>query len=272
MPKLFIISFILLISASVNGQKHKKQEPVSQSNRDTITANLNSVSQDTLYARMFRNGMRYGDYRLAITALHGLYAIHPDKINYLDSLCLLYGQTQNYSQCLFTGRDVLKYSPDNIPVISAIAVAEQQLGMYKEALEMFQREYSKTSSLYANYQIAVLQYALKKYGEAQATLDRLILNPDANKDKISFAIGNNSSQLVLYKAAAENLMGIIYQDLKDFEKAKASFKKALEIQPDFALAQNNLDYIQKNQQSQQQTKSPASNEKDGKTNKPKKTK
>jgi tetratricopeptide (TPR) repeat protein len=245
MQKHLMIGVLLLFFTSVYGQRHKKKNAENQPSKDSITAHAVNISQDTLYTRMYHNGMRYGDYRLAITALHSLYAIHPDNINYLDSLCILYGQTQNYAQCIFTGREVLKKHPDNVGVISAMAVAEQQLGMYKEALEMYQNEYARNNSIYASYQVAVLQYAMQKYGEAQASLDRLMLNPLATKEKISFSTGNNSSQMVIYMAAAQNLMGIIYQDLKDVDRAKQSFKKALEIQPDFVLAQNNLDYLNK---------------------------
>jgi tetratricopeptide (TPR) repeat protein len=40
-------------------------------------------------------------------------------------------------------------------------------------------------------------------------------------------------------------MGVIYQDLKNTEKAKENFKKALEVQPDFSLAQQNLNFLNK---------------------------
>jgi tetratricopeptide (TPR) repeat protein len=207
--------------------------------------NNKDISQDSLYMRMFKNGMKYEDYRLAINSLQALYALHPNDIGYLDSLCLIYSQTQNYAQCILTGDEVLKSRPDDIAIINAVAASNQQIGRYQQSLELYKEEYSKNSSLYADYQIAVLQYALKKYGESQATLDGLMLNPKASTEKISFSTSNNASQLVLYKAAAENLMGIIYEDMKDNKRAAESFKAALAIQSDFVLAQNNLDSLNK---------------------------
>src|SRR5205823_355774 len=113
--------------------------------------------------KMYHNGLKYGDYRVAIDAMQALYAMHPERINYLDTLCLLYSQTESYAQVIFTGRDALKANSEYIPVLSAVAVAEQQMGRYKESLELFEKVYSKNSSLYAAYQIAVLNYAMQRY-------------------------------------------------------------------------------------------------------------
>jgi len=245
MRKTLTLCILLAFSLTSAAQKHKKNGVDDQAIKDSSVITSAQLSTDTLYLRMYHNGMKYGDYRTAIIALNALYAIHPSNIGYLDSLCLLYAQTENYAQCIFTGRELVKYMPDNISIISAMAVSEQQLGRYEEALDLFKKEYAKNSSLYASYQIAVLQYALKKYGEAQASLDRLILDPEAIKTKINFSASSNSTQPIIYRAAAENLMGIIYQELKDYPKANEHFKKALEIQPDFVLAQNNKESLKK---------------------------
>jgi len=194
---------------------------------------------------MYRNGIRYGDYRLSISAMQSLYALHPDSIKYLDTLSIMYSETQEYASCILSGDQVLRSRPDDIEVIEAVAISNQHIGRYEEALRLFKAEYDKNSSIYANYQIAVLQYSLQKPGDAQATLDRLMTDKRALTDKIGFSTSANTTQQVLYKAAAENLMGIIYQDLKDIAKAKKCFQDALAIQPDFVLAQNNLSALEK---------------------------
>ncbi len=206
---------------------------------------MNFVTNDTLFMRMYKNGIKYGDYNLAINAMQALYAQHPDSIKYLDSACIMYSETQQYAQCILSGNKVLQYRPDDIAVIEAVALSNQHVGRYPEALGLFQIEFEKNSSLYAAYQIAVLQYSLQKTGEAQATLDRIIADKRALKDKIGFSTNANTTQQVFYKAAAENLMGVIYQNLKDDVKAKASFQAALAIQPDYVMAQNNLDALEK---------------------------
>lgn len=245
MRKIVVLCVLVMLTNVLHAQRNKSKKTDNQENTKSSLETKSEVPLDTMYMRMYRNGMKYGDYRLALTAFHSLYALHPDRIDYLDSTALLYAQTQNYAQCILTGREVLKSIPNDLHLISAMAVSEQQLGRYEEALAMFQKEYDANSSIYASYQIAVLQYTLQRLGEAQATLDRLILNPEAMKQQISFSTGASGSQNVFYKAAAENLMGVIYKDLKENDKAIARFKRALQIQPDFVLAQNNLDYLTK---------------------------
>ena len=209
------------------------------------TMSLSSINNDTLYLRMYRNGIKYGDYRLSINSMQALYAIHPDSIKYLDSICLMYSEVQDYAQCILSGNQVLKSRPDDIPIIEAVALSNQHVGRYEEALGLFQAEYEKNNSIYACYQIAVLQYSLQQQGKAQATLDRLMSDKRALTYKIGFSTSNNTTQQVFYKAAAENLMGVIYKDLKDMAKAQKCFQDALAVQPDFVLAKNNLDALEK---------------------------
>ena len=219
---------LILIGLSVNAQKSNT-----------------TIPNDTLYLRMYHNGIKFGDYRLAIDAMQALYAMHPDSVKYLDSICIMYSEIQEYAQCVLTGNRVLRTMPDDVPTIEAVALSNQHVGRYEEALGLFQVEYEKNKSIFGLYQIAVLQFSLQQNGKAQATLDRLISDKRALTYKIGFSTSNNATQQVFYKAAAENLMGVIYKDLKDLVKAKECFQTALAIQPDFLLAKNNLEALDK---------------------------
>jgi len=243
----FSILFFSMVLAShfAQGQGIEPNSQISALQKGPIRIKSNFVPNDTLYMRMYKNGIKFGDYNLSINAMQALYALHPDSIKYLDSACIMYSETQQYAQCILSGNKVLQYRPDDIPIIEAVALSNQHVGRYPEALGLFQIEYEKNSSLYACYQIAVLQFSLQKQGEAQATLDRLIADKRSSTDKIGFSTNSNTTQQILYKAAAKNLMGVIYQNLKDNAKAKANFQAALAIQPDFVLAQNNLDALEK---------------------------
>ena len=200
---------------------------------------------DSVYIRMYLNGLHYGDYRLSIEAMQHLLAIYPDSIKYKDTLALLYSQTSNYLQCIIMGQEVLLQQPNNYAVMGAVAASDQRVGRYEESLQLYKTLYDKSPNLYALYQIASLDYGLQKLGEAQGTLDRLILNPKSIQEKVPVTV-QNQTQDVLYRAAAYNLMGVIYQELKNSDQAKENFKKALEVQPDFSLAQQNLNFLNKN--------------------------
>jgi len=242
---IILVFTLALVCQHINAQGTEQNPQTAAMPKGSYKFKPNFVPNDTLYMRMYKNGIKYGDYNLAISAMQTLYALHPDSIKYLDSSCIMYSETQQYAQCILTGNKVLQSRPDDISIIEAVALSNQHVGRYPEALGLFQIEYEKNSSLYACYQIAVLQFSLQKPGEAQATLDRLIADKRSLTDKIGFSTNSNTTQQVFYKAAAENLMGVIYQNLKDNAKAKANFQAALIIQPDFVLAQNNLEALEK---------------------------
>ena len=60
-----------------------------------------------------------------------------------------------------------------------------------------------------------------------------------------FSINQNHTQQVELLAAIPYLKGVIEIDLDKETEAKASFQKALKIQPDFVLAQENFDALNK---------------------------
>lgn len=246
MSKFLLVAALCLVSLNTFAQRHKKkdEQPVAPTAPVTQAPPHGLTKEDSLYIKLYLNGLHYGDYRLSIDALHHLLAAYPDSIKYKDSLALLYSQTSNYLQCIIIGQEVLLQQPNNYPVMGAVAGADQRVGRYEESLQMYKTLYDKSPNLYALYQIATLDYGLQKLGEAQGTLDRLILNPQSAQEKLPITV-QNETQEVLYRAAAYNLMGVIYQELKNSDKAKENFQKALEVQPDFSLAQQNLNFLNK---------------------------
>jgi tetratricopeptide (TPR) repeat protein len=246
MSKFLLAAALCLISFNTFAQRHKHKD--EQTAPPTVTApqvtKHGLTHEDSLYIKLYTNGLHYGDYRLSIEAMHHLLATYPDSVKYKDTLALLYSQTSNYLQCVIMGKEVLLQVPNDYPVMGAVAAADQRVGRYEESLDLYKTLYDKSPNLYALYQIASLDYGLQKLGEAQGTLDRLILNPKSAEEKLPITV-QNETQEVLYRAAAYNLMGVIYQDLKNTEKAKENFKKALEVQPDFSLAQQNLNFLNK---------------------------
>ncbi|MCS7086074.1 MAG: tetratricopeptide repeat protein, partial [Bacteroidia bacterium] len=52
-------------------------------------------------------------------------------------------------------------------------------------------------------------------------------------------------QEVKFKAAALNVKGVLYKDKGDKASAKKFFEEALKIEPEFELAKNNLEELNK---------------------------
>jgi tetratricopeptide (TPR) repeat protein len=91
------------------------------------------------------------------------------------------------------------------------------------------------------YNLAKLQFSLKKYDEAYQTIQKVEKINDTGKYKITFVINQNHNQQVELLAAVFYLKGITEIELELSEAAKASFEKAIKIQPDFILVKEQLE-------------------------------
>ena len=68
---------------------------------------------------------------------------------------------------------------------------------------------------------------------------------DEGKYKVTYAINQNHTQQIELLAAIPYLKGLIELQLDNNAGAKLSFAKALKVQPDFVLARENLDAVEK---------------------------
>ncbi|MGZ5243821.1 MAG: tetratricopeptide repeat protein [Bacteroidia bacterium] len=258
MIRVFIIIIALSVSFSAFAQKKKKDK--ADAAGKTEQSKAKEITPDSLYLSVFRTGMKYGDYQVAVGALYNMMALHPENASLKDSLVLLYNGMGNSVQAVIIAREILLKDPNNLPILGAMAESEQRLGLYKEALGSYELLYDKRQQLYDLYQVAALQYAMKRYAEARNTLATIIRNPKAVQDKLQITGANNTSQNVQFKAAAYNLMGVVSLELLDYAEAQSNFKKALEIEPNFELANSNLTVLEnelnKQKDSKTNTKTP----------------
>jgi tetratricopeptide (TPR) repeat protein len=155
-----------------------------------------------------------------------------------DSLAYVYFAGERYPQAYLVGESILAKDPSRKDILEMVAVSKQSLGMLKESLADYEKLYAADKSVYFLYQIATLQYQLKRYGECVASLDQIIANPDAAKQNVNIQT-QGGSQSVVMKAAALNVKGICALELNQNQAALDNFNKALEIAPDFALANGN---------------------------------
>jgi tetratricopeptide (TPR) repeat protein len=206
--------------------------------------------------KIYAKAIRYGDFLVAKQALYSLMAKYPERTNYLDSLMRLYFSVGNYAQCILAGKDYMLTNPDNMMSLEMIAISENSLERYKDALADYEKLYAKSSNLFHAYQIAVINYTLKRYEESKMVQSEIINNPKSAKDSMQIMIDAKDSQYVPYKAAAYNLRGVTQKDLRLFEEAKLSFEEALKITPNFRLAKNNLEALKNPEPKAPETLSP----------------
>jgi predicted Zn-dependent protease len=205
----------------------------------TATVHAQDAAFET-QMKVYSSALKYYDLQVAATALYNAMALKPDRKDLRDSLALIYFAGERYGQSYTLGEEILKDNPKRNDILEMVAVSKQSLGLVKEALADYETLYNGEKQLFYLYQIATLQYQLKRYGECVASLDQIINNEASAKQNVSIRNSNNSSQSVPMKAAALNVKGIVALDLNKDADAKALFNQAVQLFPDFALAKGNL--------------------------------
>ena len=203
-------------------------------------------AQDAFEVQMkaYKLALKNYDLSAATNSVYVMMALKPERVDLNDSLALLYFAGERYGQAYIIGEEILKANPNRKDMLELVAVSKQNLGMVKESLADYEKLYSADKGIYYLYQIATLQYQLKRYGECVASLDQIINNPESAQQKVNIML-QGGSQDVPMKAAALNVKGICALELNQEDAAKDNFNKALEVYTDFVLPKCNLDMIAK---------------------------
>ena len=207
--------------------------------------------------RFYKSALKNYDLQAATVALYTMQALKPERADLNDSLALLYFAGERYAQAYLVGQAIVNADPKRNDMLEMVAVSKQNLGMIKESLADYEKLYGAEKSVYFLYQMATLQYQLKRYGECVASLDQILANADADKQKVSIRVQGGSQEAPM-KAAAYNVKGICAMELNQPDAAKENFNKALQIFPDFVLAKANLDTLEKKQHGDKAAASAAS--------------
>ena len=203
-------------------------------------------AQDAFEVQMkaYKIALKNYDLSADTNSVYVMMALKPERVDLNDSLALLYFAGERYGQAYIIGEEILKANPNRKDMLELVAVSKQNLGMVKESLADYEKLYSADKGIYYLYQIATLQYQLKRYGECVASLDQIINNPESAQQKVNIML-QGGSQDVPMKAAALNVKGICALELNQEDAAKDNFNKALEVFPDFVLPKGNLEMIAK---------------------------
>ncbi|MBK7391358.1 MAG: hypothetical protein IPI23_20490 [Bacteroidetes bacterium] len=202
----------------------------------TVSAQKNKISDTTQVWSRYRNAVLFNDLDVAKNALFELIAMQPQVTTHYDSLANIYFRMGAYEQAILAAdkapqRDVLK---------EIQAYSYRNLGDVKTALPLFESLFTASGSPEHGYQLATLQYSLKRLGECAITASKVSVHHDSKKEKVIISTEQGENMHVSYHAAAENLMGVLYLELGKKELAKESFIKAITDTPEFTLAKKNL--------------------------------
>lgn len=153
----------------------------------------------------------------------------------------------------------LDHNPNLIPALNLLVGADLQAKQPEKALARVQAQLAKVPNNPALYgDLAQLQIQMKDYNGAQASAQKAL---QINKEyapavqmysEAELALGNSDAALGAWQswlsthpndARAETLAGSIEETKGDINKAMDFYKKALQIDPQQAIAANNLAFL-----------------------------
>lgn len=238
---LLLFTAILAVSVSfAQTGKGKKGDPQPATTTTTTTTEDKAF---TTAVNTFHQAVQYADFTSAAFALNQIIVLKPEAKAYKDTLAYIYMELGGNVQALSVARDILKTDPNNTAILEVSAISQEALGLYKEALDDYEKLYKATTKPYHMYKIASMQYILKRFGECTQSINTLMNNPGIEKEKISINLDRGQRQEVAMKAALLNMLGMVAFEVNDYNNAKANFNEALKVEPNFVLAKANLDLV-----------------------------
>jgi len=192
------------------------------------------------YQMKYVFAMKYNDGEVAKDALYSLIALDPNDDSIKLRLCYYYFEQNKFASSLFISADLLVRHPDHIDALRINALSFENMGVRDKAVEAYESLYLKTNEIGVLYQVSILQFELERYIECKTNLDIIIKNPQAKALKLNFAKNETEQQEITLETAAYNVKGMVEKQKGNKQEAKKYFEKALELEPEFTLAAQNL--------------------------------
>ena len=184
-----------------------------------------------------------GDPSVVKSTFYRLVALEGENSTYKDSLAYIYFSGRQYGSSFLLADQVLKRSPDHEEMLQIKAVSLESLGAYDKAAEVYATLIEKTQSNIHGYNLAKLQFSMKKNEEAYATIQKVEGMNDTGNYKVNFAVNQNHTEQIELLAAIPYLKGLIEAEMGKTAEAKVSIEKALTVQPDFTIARDKLESL-----------------------------
>jgi len=193
---------------------------------------------------VYQQAQKYNDALMTKQALYDLLVLNNTDSTVMRGLAELYYQNGQFTSSALVSLDFLEKYPGNLIATEIVALSYEQLRLYDKAIEYYQPMWLKTENINILYQIAYLQYSLKRYAEANNNLG-IVDSKLADDATIQLNTNSGAVQEVKFKAAVLNLRAMIAADQGDKAAAKGFLNQALALSPDFEAAKAQLDELNK---------------------------
>jgi tetratricopeptide (TPR) repeat protein len=252
--QLSLITLCLLIAFSSVAQKGKSTTEPAASTSPAATNSTPNSKEYELEERIFKEALQYNDGLVARVALFRMIQLKPEAKNLYDTLAYLYFGSGQFNEAMILSEKVYTEDNSKVGMLEVKAISEQNLGMLKEALNDFEMLYEKAKDVRYLYQIAAMQYDLKRVAECSNSINMILASTETDKATVPFFTQDRRRQDVPIKAAAFNMRGVLAGELGEFDLAAKAYEEALKLYPEFVLAKNNIEVIKKRKETKSETK------------------
>jgi tetratricopeptide (TPR) repeat protein len=256
----FIVVILLLIATAGFAQKRKKDKeppaaapteqqpaaatPSTQPQQQQPPADTIPTAGDILtdhFLRKYAAATRWSDPDVAKDALYDVIIENPGNDSLIYSLAFYYYDQQKYASSFLIANDLLQRRPKDESYLEMAALSAQQLGANERALQNFESLYLINNDVRTLYQVAFLQYTMKRYAECATSIGILLGKPEVTTEKVAYNDAQGKPKEYAMKVSVLNLKGLLALDQNDKAAAKKSFTDALALAPDFKPAKDNME-------------------------------
>jgi Tfp pilus assembly protein PilF len=239
MRVLFSLLFVACAAAAFGQSLNQKRNQPTETQAQPAPRPLSPLGQHN--ARKYATATRWNDVDVARNALYDLILEDPSNDSLIVTLAYMYFDARKYASSLLMAQDLLQRDGKNPIYLELAAVSAQELGISDRALPHYEALYLINNDIVTLYQIAFIQFGLKRLTESQTSVDLILAKPESATTNVVFNDAEGKPKEYPMKVAILNLKGLIALEKGDKAAAKKSFNEALAAAPDFIPAKENLE-------------------------------
>jgi len=239
----FLITSVALAGKKKSGKQCCKPKVEKQVNSDSIAQIL---------------ALKMGDYQTAIVFSYKALAQDPNNLTELINLAKLYYKSGQFELAINSCNQIIQNDTMSIVGMELAALSFKNLKNFSAASQLYLEMHKRFSNPKYLYDLASIQFENKKYDDCLNTISAIVNAEESINKSIGMtrqnAMGQFINEEINLVAASLNMAGFVTLQQENLKNAEAYFQKALQVQPSFVLAENNLKEVQKKQASNTEKK------------------
>lgn len=226
---------ILLVLGLFVFQAHAQEEPTN----DSIPYEFNRQ------AFIYEMALAYNDPLIARMAVYNLISYNPGNSALLDTLSLMYFENNQIASAALTAQDAASFNPNDFFAVELAAIAFERLGVVDKAITFYEKLYTHNFDINTLYKLSFLQMQKKNFIESKANATSIVDDPKSKELFLLFPETEKKNQEITLQGATYRLLAMIENGQNNKDAAIAMYKKALETNPNFKIAKEELAELSK---------------------------